>query len=94
MYLILRAAIAILSATAFILFSILGYDWLTIGHGLNPWLAFPTALAMLAVFTWNAHALQLDYEEFTSQHYAPFARALPQLVRALHQLEQQTINKL
>lgn len=34
---------------AFLMLSMQGRDWLTIGYGLNPWLAFPLAfLAMVA----------------------------------------------
>ena len=34
---------AVLSLTVAAALAIAGADWITIGHGLNPWLAFPTA---------------------------------------------------
>lgn len=33
----------------------LGYDWLTVGYGLNPWIAFPCGILALYIGTANAY---------------------------------------
>lgn len=56
------ASILCLFTTAML--AILGVDWITIGYGLNPWIAFPLAIAFAVVSISQAYigCLILDGE--------------------------------
>lgn len=86
MFILFKSFLAIASAAAFILYSILGYYWLTIGHGLNPWLAFPIALVSLIIFIQACYDLLRDYKYWHLHNTACRNRAL-------RKLESTTINK-
>jgi len=45
-------------------FALLGYEWLTVGYGLNPWISFPVSFFMLACALMQLPMLkQLDEED-------------------------------
>ena len=51
----------VLALVAGIVFMVLGIDWLTIGHGLHPYLAFTCVLLSAASAAWFLNQL---YEEY------------------------------
>ena len=42
-----NAIASVLAFTVFVASTLMGVDWLTIGYGLNPWIAFPIAAIAL-----------------------------------------------
>jgi hypothetical protein len=47
--------LAVLSLAVTAGLALLGVDWITIGYGLNPWLAFPLAVVFGVIAIINAH---------------------------------------
>lgn len=59
----------LLSVAASALFMILGIDWITIGYGLHPYLAFTCTLLSAAAAAWflrEAHEEYLDFAFLSS----------------------------
>lgn len=55
---IIRITMVLIGIAACIMYLFLAYEWLYIGHGLNPWIAFPLAvisvMAPVAFVIWEA----------------------------------------
>ena len=66
---------AVLAVTSLILTGnllVLGLDWIEIGHGLNPWVAFPGAVLFACIAIFATRVLLADDTEI--EEYKPTVR--------------------
>lgn len=81
----------VLSICAYLSLS-LGQDWLSVGYGLNPWIAFPMTAMFLVGASAAAYSIlldhqnevaQLDYDLFMSEARAMHQQQIIELSRKL-----------
>jgi hypothetical protein len=67
---IVRSVAVILYFAMGVALAVLGYDWITIGHGLNPYIAFPTSaiafvcVGLLMIIDWRNDDFDVEYGVF------------------------------